>query len=109
MLATAIEGAVPPRAVDLARSVSGRRRGRRVLPCWGIAELVWSVRWELPRYMVAQGLFFIELGLGFVVQAAMPDGIVRTALAMTLYSGAIWTAFVQYKMTRAARRGEQGS
>jgi len=82
--------------------------GMVVFGCAEFAWAAWGVRAGVPRSMMAQGLFFIELGLAFVVLAVLSPGLTRTALASVFALSAIWTGAVQHRMLRADRRGQRG-
>jgi hypothetical protein len=76
---------------------------------WGVVEFTWAVLdAALPRYLVAQGLCFVALGLAFVVMAAMPHGVYRTSLGWVFVVSAIWAAIVQYRLMRAERGNAEG-
>jgi membrane protein implicated in regulation of membrane protease activity len=54
--------------------------------------------------MLAQGMFFFELGLAFLVLALLPEGTMRTVAATTFLVGALVSAGMQYKLLRTEKR-----
>jgi len=55
--------------------------------------------------MVAQGLFFIELGLAFLAQGLISEGVMRSSIAGAFLVSALLTAVAQHKLQRDAQRG----
>jgi hypothetical protein len=76
---------------------------------WGLIQLAVTIRNALPRFQVAQGAHFVEMGLAFIVLGALPPGPLRTSLATVLLVGALWTAVVQHRLQRAWRREHGGA
>lgn len=79
-----------------------------VITGFGFLEVVWAVFDDAPRHMVAQGMFFTQLGLAFLFQATMADGILRTTLAAAFGVTALVSLVFQYRMMRARDRGTGG-
>lgn len=70
---------------------------------YGAGETVWAVLSNMPRWMVAQGTFFLELGLSFVFLEILPEGTMRSTLAGAFAVSALVSALFQHKLMRAAR------
>ncbi|MFG0314392.1 MAG: hypothetical protein ACF8LL_09430, partial [Phycisphaerales bacterium] len=70
----------------------------------GLVQLVVAIRGTLPRFQVAQGLGFVELGLALAVLGALPPGPLRTSVASVLLLGTFWALAVQHRLQRAWRR-----
>ena len=78
--------------------------GGALIAAFGCVETVVAVRSDLPRSMLAQGVFFVELGLAFIAQTVLPEGVMRASVATAFAISAIVTATVQYKLQRTERR-----
>ncbi len=80
--------------------------GGALIVAWGVVEVVWALVADLPRSQIAQGLFFIELGLAFLAMALLQPGVMRSSVAGALGVSAFISAVMQYRLVRAeSQRG----
>ena len=74
-----------------------------VLMFTGLGQLVWAMNANKARFVLAQGLTLIELGIGVVVAAAMPNGIARTVVVWLGVVGIAASIALQLKVARQHR------
>lgn len=74
----------------------------------GLAIAGWAVRTNAQRSFLAQGMFFVMLGLAFLVMLVLPGGILRTSLAGAFLFGAMGWALAQFTFLRSERREREG-
>jgi hypothetical protein len=74
--------------------------GAGLLALYGCAHAVWAVRADEPRYVIVQGIAFVELGLALVVLHSFPVGLVRLALGTALAVSALVSVGIQHKLMR---------
>jgi hypothetical protein len=83
---------------------------------FGLVSFVWAVRSDVPKFFVAQGGYFVFMGLYLGLHPVLPPGEMRTVLVWFLLLGSgvclvLWLVLLRTvrRERRAAAKGAGGS